>query len=81
MATRDRVLLLRKMRLAVGSLSNQFVDLWDRLTVEVFDINNRLQQARDIVLAVRDEVRDARGSHATVADRLSAIEAQLPPNP
>lgn len=81
MAARDRILMLRRMRNVVASLAGGFDDLWDRLISEVADINGRLAQARDIVLAVRDEVRAARGTHATVDDRLTAIEARLPPNP
>ena len=67
---RDRTLLMRRVRLGVELLVGQLLNVQDQLN-----------QARDIVLAVRNEVRDARGTHPTVADRLTALEAQLPPTP
>lgn len=44
---------------------------------EVDDLRRLLVRARALLVAVNDEVAEARGEHDTLAERLDAIEARL----
>lgn len=70
----NAVLFMRRLR-------EQVVREVGEIRTELADIRQLLQNARDVVLAVRAEVIAARGTHATVDDRLTAIETRLPPTP
>lgn len=65
------------MAFHLRELRNEAVIRFDGLDIDLDDLRAKLQQARDAFLALRAEVTAARGTHATLADRLDAIEARL----